>query len=95
MELRLSAAIVQYRMQNFTAAEDTLLKLLEDYPDDYRVYKWLAFNADAIQIQRGGSNYVDAREYWAQADRLYENAQAAGVSDPEIDKLAQLADRWP
>ena len=95
LELRLSIAIVQYRMQNFTAAEDTLLKLSEDYSDDYRVYKWLAFNADAIQIQRDGSNYVDAREYWAQANRLYENAQAAGVSDPEMDKLAQLADRWP
>ena len=76
-------------------AEQTLLALLDDYPDDYRVYKWLAFNADALMIRRGDRSAADAREYLAQADRLYTIARASGTSDPEMDELYRLADEWP
>ena len=93
--VRLSTAIVQYRMEDFADAEQTLLALLDDYPDDYRVYKWLAFNADALMIRRGDRSAADAREYLAQADRLYTIARASGTSDPEMDELYRLADEWP
>ena len=52
IEIRLSTAIVQYRLKDFAAAEQTLLSLQEAYPDDYRVYKWLAFVADAEQARQ-------------------------------------------
>ena len=93
-EIRLSTAIVQYRLKDFAAAEQTLLSLQEAYPDDYRVYKWLAFVADAEQAQAGTYDFSEARSYWLQAKQLYEIAQTQGTSDPEMDELGQIASKW-
>ena len=93
-EIRLSTAIVQYRLKDFAAAEQTLLSLQEAYPDDYRVYKWLAFVADAEQAQAGTYDFSEARSYWLQAKQLYEIAQTQGTSDPEMDELDQIASKW-
>ena len=93
-EIRLSTAIVQYRLKDFAAAEQTLLSLQEAYPDDYRVYKWLAFVADAEQAQAGTYDFSEARSYWLQAKQLYEIVQTQGTSDPEMDELDQIASKW-
>lgn len=93
-EIRLSTAIVQYRLEDFAGAEQTLLSLQEEYPDDYRVYKWLAFVADAEQNQAGTYDFSEAKDYWLQAKQLYEIAQTQGTSDPEMDELDQIAFKW-
>lgn len=92
-EVRLSTAIVQYRMKEFEDAEKTLLALEGDYPDDYRIYKWLAFVADAEQTQKGG-DYANAQAYWLKAKQLYEIVRVQGTSDPEMTELEDLAAEW-
>lgn len=93
-EIRLSTAIVRYRLEDFAGAEQTLLSLQEEYPDDYRVYKWLAFVADAKQNRAGTYDFSKAKDYWLQAKQLYEIAQIQGTSDPEMDELNQIASKW-
>lgn len=93
-EIRLSTVIVQYRMKRFEDAGDTLAQLMKDFPDDYRVYKWLAFVEDAEQFASGKGDFAQAQEYLEKAEQLYRVAQASGVYDPEMETLRQLAQAW-
>ena len=93
-EIRLSMAVVQYRLKQFKDAGNTLLELLEDFPDDYRIYKWLAFVEDAGQIESGKRDFDQAQEYLDSAERLYAAAQASGAYDPEMEELRRLAREW-
>ena len=67
-------AILYENMGQLEAAEKQLLQMEKDYPDDYRVYKRLAFlEADKQQqLENADRDYKQMNEYYQHAKKLYE-----------------------
>lgn len=90
LEVRLNSAMLQYQLKQFGDALTTLQGLENDYPNDYRVYEWLAFVQGELEAQQG-SSFARTLDYYAKAMELYRKAQAAGVYDPQMDELTRMS----
>lgn len=89
-EVRLNIAMLQYQLHDFSKAMEMLQALKNDYPKDYRVYKWLAFVQGELDLQNGAS-YTKTLGYYETAAELYRAEQASGVYDPQMDELDRMA----
>lgn len=92
LEVRLNIAMLQYQLHEFTKSMETLQVLKDDYPKDYRIYKWLAFVQGELDLQNG-SPYTKTLGYYTTAVELYHTAQASGVYDPQMDELNRMAQK--
>ena len=90
LEVRLNIAMLQYQLHDFSKAMEMLKALKNDYPKDYRVYKWLAFVQGELDLQNGAS-YTKTLGYYETAAELYRAEQASGVYDPQMDELDRMA----
>lgn len=90
LEVRLNIAMLQYQLHDFSKAMEMLQALKNDYPKDYRVYKWLAFVQGELDLQNGAS-YTKTLGYYETAAELYRAEQASGVYDPQMDELDRMA----
>lgn len=90
LEVRLNIAMLQYQLHDFSKAMEMLQALKNDYPKDYRVYKWLAFVQGELDLQNGAS-YTKTLGYYETAAALYRAEQASGVYDPQMDELDRMA----
>ncbi|MFR3224993.1 MAG: hypothetical protein ACLTOI_11325 [Faecalibacterium sp.] len=70
LEVRLNIAMLQYQLHDFSKAMEMLQALKNDYPKDYRVYKWLAFVQGELDLQNGAS-YTKTLGYYETAAELY------------------------
>ena len=85
-------AILNEMLGDFSKAEETLLLMAEKYPQDYRVYKRLAFlEANRQQylenIQR---NYNKTKTYYEEAKTLYEQRGTSAPEDMEMQMLENM-----
>lgn len=90
LEVRLNIAMLQYQLHDFSKAMEMLQALKNDYPKDYRVYKWLAFVQGELDLQNGAP-YTKTLGYYETAAELYRAEQASGVYDPQMDELDRMA----
>lgn len=88
-QLQENMAVLYEENQDFSSAESVLLKLADDYPDNYRVYKRLAFlEADRQQhLDNAARNYSAMKEYYDKCKELY--AQQ-GTEDAEMLMLDNM-----
>ncbi|MDE7030448.1 MAG: protein kinase [Lachnospiraceae bacterium] len=88
-QLQENMAVLYEENLDFTSAEAVLLKLADAYPDNYRVYKRLAFlEADRQQyLENQARNYHVMKRYYDQCKELY-GQQDAG--DPEMLMLDNM-----
>lgn len=95
VQTSLNLAVVQQSLGEYQAAEDTLLPLSEQYPEDYRPYMRLAFLYADWQGERAleERDYSEVRRYAALAEKYYEQAEANGASDIEMTRLDSLLDQ--
>jgi len=72
-QLQENMAILYEENQDFASAESILLKLADDYPDNYRVYKRLAFlEADRQQyLDNAVRDYSTMKKYYDKCRELY------------------------
>lgn len=72
-------------------AQEEYLNMLDDYGEDYRTYKRLAFLEISIQATRENQDrdYGTFLEYYQMAKDLYETSGARGDSDMEMQLLEQ------
>lgn len=87
-------AILREEAKQFDKAMEVLLKMAEDYPNDYRVYKRLAFLEADIQQQKPNENrdYTAMKEYYDKAVELYDesiNEQEMQMLDTYIEELRE------
>lgn len=86
--LRQNIAILQQTLDRFEDAQETLLALEEDYPNDYRPPMRLAYlYADWENEKEGQKDYAKMLAYYNKALPLYEIAQASGAEDSEMIQL--------
>lgn len=76
-QLQQNIAILYENMDRFDEAEDTLLKMAEDYPERYEVYMRLAYlEADRQQMKENADrDYLQMYEYYEKAKKLYEGQE--------------------
>ena len=83
-------AFLQEQMADYSAAEETLTKLLELYPGNYNTYKRLAFLEVDLQNSRdaGERDYSDFQNYYREAVQLYSSSGSG--NDMEMQLLTQM-----
>lgn len=88
-QLQENMAILYEENQDFVSAETVLKKLTEDYPDNYRAYKRLAFlEADKQQhLNNDMRNYNTMKGYYDKCKELYEQQN---IEDTEILMLDNM-----
>lgn len=88
-QLQENMAILYEENKDFGAAESVLIKLAEDYPDNYRIYKRLAFlEANRQQyLSNSQRNYNTMKNYYDKCKALYEQQD---VEDPEVLMLDNM-----
>ena len=88
-QLQENMAILYEENQDFEASKSVLMKLAADYPDNYRVYKRLAFlEADRQQyLNNSQRDYSTVKVYYDKCKELYEQQN---VEDPEILMLDNM-----
>ncbi|MCI7792372.1 MAG: protein kinase [Lachnospiraceae bacterium] len=88
-QLQENMAILYEENQDFEASKSVLMKLAADYPDNYRVYKRLAFlEADRQQyLNNSQRDYSTVKLYYDKCKELYEQQN---VEDPEILMLDNM-----
>lgn len=88
-QIQENMAILYEENQDFVSAETVLLKLSEDYPNNYRVYKRLAFlEADRQQhISNDARNYAKMEEYYEKCKMLYEQQDTEDAEMLMLDNM--------
>lgn len=85
-------AILNEMLGDFSKAEETLLLMAEKYPQDYRVYKRLAFlEANRQQyLENVQRNYNKTKTYYEEAKTLYEQRGTSAPEDMEMQMLENM-----
>lgn len=88
-QLQENLAVLYEENQDFAAAESVLLKLADDYPDNYRVYKRLAFlEADRQQhLDNTARNYSAMKGYYDTCRELYERQDTEDAEMLMLDNM--------
>ena len=84
-QLRQNIAILYENMDRFDEAEDTLLQMMQDYPERYEVYMRLAYlEADRQQMKENvDRDYLKMYDYYEKAKEKYEGKE----QNTEMDML--------
>ncbi len=87
-QLQQNMAILYENMNEFEQAEAIFLRMVEDYPERYEVYKRLAFLEADKQQEKENQNrdYVKMREYYELAKDKYSGEE----QDMEMDMLDNM-----
>lgn len=97
-QLQENIAILREAIGDFDGASEQLLQMAEDYPEDYRVYKRLAFlETDKQQyLENADRSYTLMKEYYDKAVELYQNSKTEDVEMQMLEALMQdiIAGGW-
>lgn len=85
-------AVLYQNMSKYGEASSLLKQMLEQYGENYKTYKALAFLEVAEQEKTDISqrNYSEFHDYYKKAKDLYEKQLKNNVNDMEMDKLKEL-----
>ena len=88
-QLRENMAILYEEDGDYISAENVLFSLEQDYPDNYRIYKRLAFlEADKQQhLDNGQRSYAKMKEYYDKCKQLFEQQKADDVEIQMLDNM--------
>ena len=86
-------SVLYQNIQDYSHAEEILKQMLNDYGENYRTYKALAFLDFYRQAQKaeGQRSYSSFEAYYLKADELY---QVRPENYAEDQEMAQLADAY-
>lgn len=88
-QLQENMAVLYEEIQDYALAESVLLKLADDYPDDYRVYKRLAFlEADRQQhLDNTARDYSAMKSYYDKCQELYSQQDTEDAEMLMLDNM--------
>lgn len=88
-QLRENMAILYEENGDYISAENVLVSLEQDYPDNYRIYKRLAFlEADKQQhLDNAQRSYAKMKEYYDKCKQLFEQQKADDVEIQMLDNM--------
>lgn len=94
-ETEYNLSTLYQNMQEYGKAAEVLSKLKEDYGENYRTYKGLAFLEAAKQsaMPKESRNYEKFGEYYKKAQELYLAQLDNNVNDMEMQRLEELYDQ--
>lgn len=85
-------SVLYQNLGDYSSAEQELLQLLEDYGEDYKTYKSLAFLEVSRQSQLSNEqrDYSKFEKYYEKAHNLYQEQLSSNANDMEMDRLEEL-----
>ena len=88
-QLRENMAILYEENGDYISAENVMVSLEQDYPDNYRIYKRLAFlEADKQQhLDNAQRSYAKMKEYYDKCKQLFEQQKADDVEIQMLDNM--------
>ena len=92
MATYMNYALVEQSLEKFEQAESVLLKLQEQYPQNYQPDMRLAYLLIDWQGAKpvGSRDYTQAQDYYLSARKKYQQAQANGQEDQNMAVLQNL-----
>lgn len=91
-ETEYNLAVLYQNIQEYGKAIEILKQILDEYGENYKTYKALAFleigrQSNTVAEQR---NYYSFDEYYHKADKLYKEQLMNNVNDIEMERLEEL-----
>lgn len=85
-------SVLYQNLNDYSSAEQELMQLLDNYGEDYKTYKSLAFLEVSCQDQlpKEQRDYSKFKEYYEKAHYLYQSQLSSNANDMEMDKLEEL-----
>lgn len=85
-------SVLYQNLNDYSSAEQELMQLLDNYGEDYKTYKSLAFLEVSRQDQlpKEQRDYSKFKEYYEKAHDLYQSQLSSNANDMEMDKLEEL-----
>lgn len=85
-------SVLYQNLNDYSSAEQELMQLLDNYGEDYKTYKSLAFLEVSCQDQlpKEQRDYSKFKEYYEKAHDLYQSQLSSNANDMEMDKLEEL-----
>lgn len=85
-------SVLYQNLDDYSSAEQELMQLLDNYGEDYKTYKSLAFLEVSRQDQlpKEQRDYSKFKEYYEKAHDLYQSQLSSNANDMEMDKLEEL-----
>lgn len=84
-------SVLYQNMGDYDSAERELMQLLDDYGEDYKTYKSLAFleGYRQEQLPKEQRDYSRFKEYYEKAHDLYQSQLSSNANDVEMDRLEE------
>lgn len=84
-------SVLYQNMGDYDSAERELMQLLDDYGEDYKTYKSLAFleGYRQEQLTKEQRDYSKFKEYYEKAYDLYQSQLSSNANDMEMDRLEE------
>lgn len=84
-------SVLYQNMGDYDSAERQLMQLLDNYGEDYKTYKSLAFleGYRQEQLTKEQRDYSKFKEYYEKAYDLYQSQLSSNANDMEMDRLEE------
>ena len=84
-------SVLYQNMGDYDSAERELMQLLDNYGEDYKTYKSLAFleGYRQEQLTKEQRDYSKFKEYYEKAYDLYQSQFSSNANDMEMDRLEE------
>ncbi|MBU5679147.1 serine/threonine-protein kinase [Blautia sp. MSJ-9] len=84
-------SVLYQNMGDYDSAERELMQLLDNYGEDYKTYKSLAFleGYRQEQLPKEQRDYSRFKEYYEKAHDLYQSQLSSNANDVEMDRLEE------
>ncbi len=84
-------SVLYQNMGDYDSAERELMQLLDNYGEDYKTYKSLAFleGYRQEQLTKEQRDYSRFKEYYEKAHDLYQSQLSSNANDVEMDRLEE------
>ena len=84
-------SVLYQNMGDYDSAERELMQLLDNYGEDYKTYKSLAFleGYRQEQLTKEQRDYSKFKEYYEKAHDLYQSQLSSNANDMEMDRLEE------
>lgn len=88
----LNLVIVYQNQGEYYQAEQKLIELMADYPDNYRLYLQMCFLLYGRETEKNSEerNYSEFENYYIQTINIYNEQNTSGIEDDKIKQLKQL-----
>lgn len=88
-------AVLYQNMHSYDQENAVLTKMLEEYGEQYKTYKAMAFMEVAVQSELTSQerDYSAFAQYCRKAEELYQDQLENNVTDVEMEKLKELYDQ--